>query len=97
MIKRVFAFLREDSKVSTTRVISFLAMGGTLLLFVLISFNIGYKTIQCEEVSWTELSAFVGALGGFNAVLMYGKVKQKDIELQKQQEYGKEEEIQSSN
>jgi len=89
-MKRIFAFLREDSKVSTTRVVSFLAIVGTLILIGCICFNIFYRTINCADVSWTEISAFIGSLGAFNGVFMYGKVKQKNFENQKLSQNGQQ-------
>jgi len=77
----MFRFLHEDSKVSTTRVISFMAVIASLLLILVLAFNMIYKTWKCEAVGWEGISLFLASLSTFNAPFILGKVHQKKIEL----------------
>jgi len=76
----MFTFLREDSKVSTTRVVMFLIALCVLILSLAVCFNICYATIACKEIAWIEISAFIGSLTTMIVAIVFGKVKQKAIE-----------------
>jgi hypothetical protein len=77
-----FDFLKDDSKVSTTRVVYFMIALGALLLIGCACFNIIWQTLYCASVPWEGISLLLASLSSILGVVMYGKVQQKRIEKQ---------------
>lgn len=77
----MFNFLKEDSQVSTTRIVLFLISLCICLLSATISFNVIYISTTTNAIDWIGISAFISSLSTLIGVAMYGKVKQKSIEL----------------
>lgn len=77
-----FEFLKEDSNVSTIRIVMFLITLAVCLLMCAISFNIFISSVSGADISWMGMSAFLGSITTMVATLVLGKVQQKNIEKQ---------------
>lgn len=73
-------FLKEDTKLSTTRLALFIGMMIAVLIGASMSFNIVYNTIKCAMISWTGQASMLTALTAFVGSLVWGKVNQKKHE-----------------
>lgn len=72
--------LREDSKLSSTRLALVVGMVIASMLGTAMTFNILYNTVNCDDINWLGQAAMLGTLTTFIASLLWGKVNQKKYE-----------------
>jgi len=74
-------FLKDNSNMSSTRLVLILGMIGVLCLSSGVLFYIIWNTIKGVAVEWSGITLFLGGLSAIIGTLLYGKVKQKSIEV----------------
>ncbi|NQY43625.1 MAG: hypothetical protein HRT87_09810 [Legionellales bacterium] len=74
-------FLKEDSIFSSTRLVLILMTMCVMTLSAGMLFYIIWNTIKGIPVEWTGVTLFLGGNSAMLGTVMYGKVKQKGIEL----------------
>jgi hypothetical protein len=75
--------INEDSKVSSMRVSLIIITVSICILILILGFNITWNTIhnQSENIHWENMSIFLAGISALLGTTLYGKVKQKNIEL----------------
>jgi hypothetical protein len=77
----MFNFLKETSKVSSTRVALFLGTVTACIISLGVLFHIIHCTIKECDIEWSGAALFISAISAFIGTLLYGKVQQKKIEV----------------
>ena len=75
-------FLKEDSIFSSTRLVLILTMVCVMALSAGMLFYIIWNTVKGMSVEWTGVTLLLGGNSAMLGTVMYGKVKQKGIELE---------------
>lgn len=73
-------FLKDNSNMSSTRLVLILGMIGALCLSSGVLFYIIWNTVKGIAIEWSGITLFLGGLSAMIGTLLYGKVKQKSIE-----------------
>lgn len=74
-------FLKENSILSSTRLVLILTTICVIILLSGMLFYIIWNTIKGIPVEWTGLTLFLGGNSAMLGTVIYGKVKQKSIEI----------------
>lgn len=79
-------FLKENSILSSTRLVLILTMLCVIILLSGMLFYIIWNTTKGLPVEWTGLTLFLGGNSAMLGTVIYGKVKQKGIEIKNKEE-----------
>jgi hypothetical protein len=76
----MFNFLKESTDVSSMRVTLFLGTLCVCLLCIGILVYIIIHAVKCTTLDWSGVSIFLTSIAAFTGTLLYGKVQQKKVE-----------------
>lgn len=75
-------FLKEGNKFSATRLVLLLGMIAVLMLTSAMTFHLAWNTVNGTVIEWSGLTMFISGLSALVGTLLYGKIKQKSIEIE---------------